>query len=156
MKVQAPRSLLVKHVMIAKPIAVGASATPRELARILTAHSVSGVPVLDDGGHVIGVVSKTDLLQWCVKGGLGFGASNLLTSLANGVSGTRIEAIDLGIVADFMSTRPITARPDEPLTEAAQRMVQHRVHRLIVVDEAGALRGIVTSMDLLKVYPAAA
>ncbi|MCI0630401.1 MAG: CBS domain-containing protein [Phycisphaerales bacterium] len=149
-------SMLVKDAMIAKPISIVASASPRELARALIDHGISGVPVVDDDGEVIGVVSKTDLLQWCVRGGLGFGASDLLSSLADGGTGARLEAIDLGIVADFMTETPLTAEPDEPLSVVARRMAEYQVHRLIVIDEVGRLQGIITSMDLLRVFPAAA
>src|SRR5688572_19622812 len=128
MTVQVDRTMLVKNVMSAGPIAVASTATPRELARVLIEHEVSGVPVVNRAGEVVGVVSKTDLLQWCVRGGLGFGAADLLASLAESVSGTRLEAIDLGIVADFMSSQPLTIDPEESLSDAAKRMAEHRVH----------------------------
>jgi CBS domain-containing protein len=145
----------VKDVMCTQPIAIEPAATARQLARLLLEHGVSGVPVVDRQRRAIGVVSKTDLLQWCVKGGLGFGAGDLLLSLAEGGNGTRVEAVDLGIVADFMTNQPITIRPHQPLAEAARLMWSNHVHRLIVVDDAGRLQGILTSMDLLKAYPAA-
>jgi CBS domain-containing protein len=142
--------------MASKPITIGESATPRELARVLIERGISGVPVVDGGGRVVGVVSKTDLLQWCVKGGLGFGVANLLSSLADGGIGTRLEAIDLGIVSDFMTATPLTAAEDESLSDVAHRMAEHHVHRLIVVDDASRLQGVVTSMDLLRAFPTAA
>lgn len=132
------------------PISVDPVATPRELARVLTDHAISGVPVVDKAARVVGVVSKTDLLQWCLKGGLGFGAANLLESLAEGGAGTRIDAIDLGIVADFMSDRLITASPDDSIADVAYRMTEHRIHRVVVVDDRGRLLGIVTTFDVLK------
>jgi CBS domain-containing protein len=150
---QAEQTLCVKDVMTTRPISVRASATPRELARVLTEHEISGVPVVDERKRVVGVVSKTDLLQWCVKGGLGFGATNLLTSLAEGGAGTRFGPVDLGIVADFMTIKPLTAAPDESLGTIAHRMAEYRVHRLIVTDSEGRLKGIVTSMDLLRAFP---
>ena len=156
MRVQLQPTMLVKDVMASKPITIGLSATPRELARVLIEHGISGVPVIDARGRVVGVVSKTDLLQWCVKGGLGFGVANLLSSLAEGGIGSRLEAIDLGIVSDFMTATPLTATEDETLSEVAHRMAQHHVHRLIVVDDVGRLQGVITSMDLLRVFPTAA
>jgi CBS domain-containing protein len=144
---------IVRDIMTPFPIAVRSNATPRELARILTEHEISGVPVIEGDNIVIGVVSKSDLLQWCVRGGLGFGASNLLVSLAEGGNGTRLEAFDLAIVADFMTSTAITAQPCEQVWVIAERMVKHQVHRVIVVDGEGRLQGIVTSMDLLRVFP---
>jgi CBS domain-containing protein len=148
----APR---VRDLMSTSMIAAQPSASPRQLARMLLEHRISGVPVIDLQGHVVGVVSKTDLLQWCAKGGLGFGAGNLLESLAESSSGTRPEAVDLGIVSDFMTSNPLTIGPGESLREAARLMAERQVHRLIVVDERGGLQGILTSMDVLKAYASA-
>jgi len=144
--------ICVRDVMTVNPVYVTAITTPRQLAQVLVENDISGVPVVNGGNHVIGVVSKTDLLQWCVKGGLGFGASDLLRRLADG-GGTRVQPEDLGIVADFMNSSPLTASPDEPLTEVAHRMARKRVHRLIVLNEDGSLLGIITSLDLLEAYP---
>jgi CBS domain-containing protein len=149
----ATRPLVAFDVMTSNPISIRANATPRDLARILTEREISGVPVVDETNLVIGVVSKSDLLQWCVRGGLGFGASNLLLSLAEGGDGTRLEAVDLGIVADFMTCKPVTAEAGESLANIARRMAENRVHRVIIVDTRGHLQGIVTSMDLLRVFP---
>ncbi len=136
--------------MTSNPLSVRPSTTPRELARVLTDHAISGVPVVDASSHVVGVVSKTDLLQWCLRGGLGFGTANLLQSLADGGTGTRVDAVDLGIVADFMSDVPLTASPEEPIPDVARRMRDHHVHRVIVVDERNLLIGVVTAFDLLR------
>ena len=148
----ATNSLRVRDLMTSKPIAVDVSTTPRELARLLTEHAISGVPVVDTTRRVVGVVSRTDLLQWCVKGGLGFGAANLLEALAYGGAGTRMDALDLGIVADFMTSSPVTALPDEPIRDVAQRMRARRIHRAIVVDADSRLAGVLTTFDLLQAF----
>jgi CBS domain-containing protein len=144
-----PGNLHVRDFMTSDPICVGLSTTPRELARLLTDHAISGVPVVDAQHQVIGVVSRTDLLQWCLRGGLGFGSQNILQSLAEGGTGTRVEAVDLGIVSDFMTTSLITASPDEPVSQVARRMREKHVHRVVVVDAAGRLVGVLTTFDLL-------
>lgn len=146
----------VKDVMTLDPISVDASISARELARVLTDNNISGVPVVDVQDRVIGVVSKTDLLQWCVTGGLGFGADNLLPNLSAKRSASRAESEDLGIVEDFMSSEPILATVDESVDSIAHRMAEEKVHRIIVVDGDGCLIGIVTSLDLLRVFPKSA
>jgi CBS domain-containing protein len=153
MTVKLSTCMTVKNVMTSDPISVEPSVSARELARVLTDNNISGVPVVDVQDRVVGVVSKTDLLQWCVTGGLGFGAENLLPNLSAGRSTRRAETEDLGIVEDFMSGEPILATADEPLESIARRMAEEKVHRIIVVDAHGCLVGIVTSLDLLKVYP---
>lgn len=150
MQLRSSNPFRVRDFMSANPISVGESTTPRELARVLIDHSISGVPVVDLAAHVVGVVSKTDLLHWCLRGGLGFGASNLLQSLADGGVGTRVDVVDLGIVADFMSDEPLMVSPDDAIPDVAQRMRDHHVHRVIVVDEQHRLLGVVTTFDLLR------
>ena len=149
-KLDAPLKSTVRDFMTRDPISVGESTTPRELARVLIEHAISGVPVVDAASRVVGVVSKTNLLEWCIRGGLGFGMANPLQSLAESEAGTRVNAIDLGIVADFMTVSPLlTAGPDESIAAVARSMREHHMHRVIVVDEAGHLIGVLTTFDLL-------
>jgi CBS domain-containing protein len=139
--------------MTRDPISVTADISAKELARILADNQISGAPVVDQQDRVIGVVSRTDLLQWCVSGGLGLGAGDLLPTLASGrvPRGTRPD--DLGIVEDFMTEEAITCTADTPVAIVAKRMADERVHRVIVLDSDGCLEGVVTSLDVLKVFP---
>lgn len=140
----------IQDVMTPNPIFVHADATPRQVARLFVEHNISGVPVVDHQRRVIGVVSKTDLLNWCVRGGLGFGAPDPLQQLADNGIGTRVQIADLGIVTDFMTNHPLTAGPNDLLSDAAVRMGEHGVHRLIVVDEQDQLLGVITSLDVMR------
>jgi CBS domain-containing protein len=63
--------------------------------------------------------------------------------------------VDLGIVADFMTSAPITIGPDSSVAEAARRVAQHHIHRLIVMSADNKLMGVVTSLDLLRAFPSA-
>ena len=60
--------LKAKDVMTADPVCVSPSTRIRELARVFEEHEISGVPVTDQEGKVIGVVSKTDLIRRCSEG----------------------------------------------------------------------------------------
>ncbi|MFD4319063.1 CBS domain-containing protein [Streptomyces sp. NPDC058548] len=99
-------------------------ATPfRQVARMLAEHEISGVPVVDEDDHVIGVVSESDLL-----------ARRELTA------------------RDLMTTPAVTVHAEETVADAARLMVRRGVDRLPVVDEEERLVGIVTRRDLLCVY----
>jgi CBS domain-containing protein len=147
------KELRVRDIMTRDPVSVTPDITARELARTLADNQISGVPVVDPQDRVIGVVSRTDLLQWCVTGGLGLGAGDLLPSLASRRDRKRNMPDDLGIVEDFMSDEPISCTADSPISAVAQRMAEERVHRVIVLDADGCLLGVVTSLDVLKAYP---
>ncbi|WP_328946450.1 CBS domain-containing protein [Streptomyces sp. NBC_00250] len=95
----------------------------KEVAKLLAEHDITGVPVVDDDDHVVGVVSESDLL-----------ARDELT-------------------ARGLMTRPaITVHAEETVADAARLMVRRGVERLPVVDEEERLVGIVTRRDLLCVY----
>jgi CBS domain-containing protein len=151
-KAKSRTAACIKDVMTKNPVTVDPSTTARELARILTDNEISGVPVVNGEERVIGVVSRTDLLQWIVTGGLGVSPDDWFDRLAAGKPGER-RPEDMGIVEDFMSTEAVTAGPEEAVSTVAARMAQERIHRVIVVDEKGFLLGIVTSLDLLRVFP---
>ncbi|MHC4768078.1 MAG: CBS domain-containing protein [Planctomycetota bacterium] len=155
MAVRTKAPQLVKDVMTADPICIGADTSARELARILESNGISGVPVVDSLHRIIGVASKTDLLRRCVEGPLGSRPGSFFESLAEGLgTGTDMDPEELGVVEDFMTTEPVTCRPDEGLGVVARRMAEENVHRIIVVDQRRHVVGIVTSLDLLREFPA--
>jgi CBS domain-containing protein len=126
-----------------------------ELAEILEGNGISGVPVVDVQERVVGVVSRTDLLHRCMDGPRGSGAESFFAALAQGLEGgSDIDPEELGTVEEFMSVDPVTARPDEPIAVVARRMAEERVHRVVVVDDEQHAIGMVTTLDLLKVFPA--
>jgi CBS domain-containing protein len=155
MSVRTKAPQLVKDVMTADPICIGADTSARELARILESNGISGVPVVDPLNRIIGVASKTDLLRRCVEGPLGSRPGSFFESLAEGLgTGSDMDREELGAVEDFMTTEPVTGRPDEALGVVAHRMAEENVHRIIVVDQRRHVVGIVTSLDVLREFPA--
>ena len=154
MKLETTTSKQVTDIMTRDPVRVTADTTAHELARVLEANEISGVPVVDELDRVIGVISKTDLLRRCVEGPVGSRPGTVLESLAEGLgSGGDLDPESLGTVEEFMSTDPVTAFRDETIGAVARRMAEERVHRVIVVDEGQHVLGIVTSLDLLKAFP---
>lgn len=140
----------IEQVMTTDPISVEGGMTASELAVILDENEISGAPVVDALDHVIGVVSRTDLLHRCVEGPLGSRPGTFLSSIAEGTGGT-LDPDSLGTVSEFMNPEPVTAQPGESITSVARRMHEERVHRVIVVDANGHLLGVVTSLDMLAV-----
>ncbi len=134
--------------MMRNPASVRASASPRHLAALLLKHRVSGLPVVNSDGRVVGDVSLVDLLKWCLKSGVGFGEADVLEALAHG--GARPEAVDFATVADFMTHEPAVADVDEWLGEAAHRMAESDADRLVVLDRHGKLGGVLTRTDVLR------
>jgi len=149
------KPLLVRDVMTRKPICVDLGTTLRELAQTLAGNDISGVPVVGSDGRLVGVASKTDVVRRCTEGEfeqpVGYVFELLSAELG---SESDLLAEPPIVVDDFMSTEPVTAGPDEPVAAVARRMADERVHRVVVVDAERRPIGIVTSLDLLRVFPA--
>lgn len=146
-------TLCASDVMIADPICVEPSATLRQLARILDEYDISGAPVVDPQGRVIGVVSKTDLIRRCAQGIVDVPPA-LLFEVLGEQSDEEAELIPepLVCVQDFMSEDPLTVAPETSAESVARIMFESRVHRVIVVDDDRMPLGVITSLDLLGVF----
>lgn len=136
----------VSDVMTRTVVAVKRGARFKEIVSTMAQWKVSAVPVLEDEGRVIGVVSEADLLpkeEFRDSSPSRFEQRRRLEDLAKAGAVTAEE---------LMSTPPVTVRPDTPLPQAARTMAVHRLKRLPVTDEEGGLQGIVSRSDLLKVF----
>ena len=146
--------LMAKDVMVSEPVCVEPSMTIRQLARILEENEISGAPVVDKEGHVIGVVSKTDLIRRCSEGTRDIPPAYLVEVLSAD-SGDDEDVIpeSLVCVEDFMTRDAVMVTPNTPVGYLAQLMFEKRIHRVVVVDHDKFPVGIVTSLDLLGVFP---
>lgn len=148
--------LRARDVMTADPVCAKPSMTIRDLARLFEEHEVSGLPVVDHQGTVIGVVSKTDLIRRCAEGTDDLPPAYLFEVLSEqGEEDETAEVIPepLVCVEDFMTEDPLTVSPDVPAAAVAKLMYENRIHRVIVVDGGKYPIGIITSMDLLSAFP---
>jgi CBS domain-containing protein len=138
----------VKDVMTRSVITVEPRTTLKDVARLMVQRRVSGMPVIDDDGSVLGVVSEGDILAK-ERGRAGNGS--LLDHLLE-VNGSETVKHDARDAADAMTSPPVTIRPDRPVAEAASMMLDRCVNRLPVVDRHGNLVGIVTRADLVRAF----
>jgi CBS-domain-containing membrane protein len=136
-------------VMVSKVITVGPDTTVREIAHILLTNRISAVPVLDELGVLVGIVSEGDLIHR-VEAGTERRDSWWLSFMAD--KGTlahdflKSHAVK---AADVMTKRVITADPTLPLGEVASLLEKHRIKRVPIVKE-GKLLGIVSRANLLQ------
>jgi CBS-domain-containing membrane protein len=137
----------VKDVMTRTVVVVRDSTPFKELVRRMQEHRVSAVPVVDEDGRAIGIVSEADLI---------LKEDPYLEGDAHLFERRRLrlerEKHSAGTAAALMTSPAITVRPDAPLGEAARLMTGHGVKRLPVVGPDGRVVGIVSRADLLKVF----
>jgi CBS domain-containing protein len=108
----------------------------REFEELLAGEEISGAPVTDGDGRVLGIASKTDVIETLIQ---------------------RIpDAFELGPelrVADVMTPGAVCVGPDATLVEVARAMVDGRLHRVLVSD-GERLLGIITALDVLRAVAA--
>ncbi|MDQ0757822.1 CBS domain-containing protein [Streptomyces canus] len=125
----------------------------KEVARLLTGHRISGLPVVDEDDKVIGVISETDLMarQAAIPDPFGPAHRRRLVSLTRGVRRQAVKA-KARTAGRLMTAPPVVVHADDTIVEAARTMARHQVERLPVLDETDRLVGIVTRRDLLQVF----
>ncbi len=134
----------VREVMTSDAVSVAEDAAFKDIVRVMTERRISGLPVVDAEGVVVGVVSQIDLLHMAAQ-------SRSRGGWRLSPSRRRVGAAD-PVAADLMTKPALTVEARAPLAEAIHLVVRHEIERLPVVDEAGRLVGIVSAGDLLRVY----
>ncbi|MFE6740420.1 CBS domain-containing protein [Streptomyces tubercidicus] len=122
------RHRTVADLMTPEAVVVQRGTTFKEIARLLDEYDITAVPVLDEDGQPVGVVSEADLLR---------------RQIAK-LGATSAEAI--------MTSPAVVARPEWSVVEAAKTMEKKKVKRLPVVDDSGRLIGVISRSDLVQLF----
>lgn len=110
--------------MIVDPVTISNTAQVSEALKIMERFSISGVPVVDDGGLLVGIITNRDL---------------------------RFETRTDISVSEVMTPQPLVTVPvGTTLEEAKVKLQKHRIEKLLVVDENGHLKGLITVKDIQK------
>jgi len=140
---------VVRDVMSAPPVSVRTTLSFKELAARLRELAVSGFPVVDEQGRLVGVVSEADMLAKEALDGRPHGTHGVIVRLLHSGQLRKAEGITVG---DLMTSPAVTVGPDDAVERAARRMHARGLRRLPVVDADGRLIGIVSQSDVLAVY----
>ena len=136
-------------IMTRDVIAVGPEARVAEIAGILLATRISGVPVLD-GDRLVGIVSEGDLVRR-VEAGTAPRYSGWLALFMSSSSVADEYVHTHGRHArDVMTPEVVSVHDDAPVAEIAELLEWRRIKRVPVLDAAGAVVGIITRANLLK------
>jgi len=139
----------VQDLMTTNVLTVPTSAPLKDAAALLASHRISGLPVVDDNRHVLGVLSEGDILF--KESGPPERPSMLERLLAVPSIGFDPK-LGARTVGEAMSAPALTIGPRRPVTEAATTMIEEGVNRLPVVDDEKHLIGIVTRADLVRAF----
>ena len=128
--------LLVADLMTIDPVVVAVDASIEDAARLLHANSITGLPVVDPFGSLVGVISQTDIV-----GVLDSRVGSVVRSNRTGLR-----------VGELMSSPAVTVSMMGSVVEAAGLMVGSRIHRLVAVDDAGRPVGVLSAIDLVRIF----
>lgn len=146
-----PARLCAKDVMTAPVVSVRPETAVKDVAAFMVTYRISGVPVVNSEGELVGIVTEADQLQKESgvhrQDGTGFwkGLPQLRGARANR---RKTEGV---VAADVMSAPVITVEAETPLREVASLMVRRKINRVPVMQE-GRLVGIVSRNDVMRVF----
>ena len=128
----------VSNWMTPDPITVKLDTTLPEVHQIMVSEEIRRLPVVDEKGCLIGIVTLGD-----VRGA----QPSPATSLSIWEMNYLLSSLD---VEKIMTPDPITVHPDQTIGEAARIMLENRISGLPVTDEEGCLVGIITESDIFS------
>jgi CBS-domain-containing membrane protein len=118
-------------IMTPGPVSLHATATVTEATTFLTEKAFGAAVVIDEAGHPLGVVTKTDVLVHARQRKPG------------------LEPDDTP-VTEFMTPAVFSVRPDTPARSVVEQLLALNVHHLFVSDPAGVIVGVISPVDVLK------
>ena len=137
----------VKEVMTKKVITINKKATLKEAAKILIKNKISGAPVVDEKGNLVGLVSEKDLYKALYPTHAEFYESPGLWVDLDRLEEKTKEASDK-IVEGLMTGETLTVNQDTSVMQVGSMMLVRGIHRVIVTDQEGKIIGIVTRRDI--------
>ncbi|MBI1977801.1 MAG: CBS domain-containing protein [Candidatus Omnitrophica bacterium] len=158
------KPLLAKDIMHRDVIKVSWNMPISELAQLFEEKNITGAPVIDDFGKLIGVVSETDVIRYDAS--QPHSRENPHSYFQSDLEGEGDDEKDLlsetkefedesvlreKTVEDIMTPWTISTQEDAQISEVAKMMVERHVHRVLIVDGKSQLKGIVTTMDIARV-----
>lgn len=138
-----------RDVMVSPVITLRPSDTVKTAARLFLEKGISGAPVVDDKGHVVGMISEGDLLHRAEAGTERHHSWWLRTFLSSESLAAGYVQSHGRLVSDVMTRKVLSALPDTPLHEIARLMENNRVKRLPVIAN-GKLVGLVSRANLMQ------
>ncbi|MBU0665306.1 MAG: CBS domain-containing protein [Proteobacteria bacterium] len=144
--------LTARDIMTRDIITVTEESTIKELARILTSNQISGVPVINDSGKLVGVVTESDLIFQTKKVHI----PTVITILDSvfylenpDKMGDEMKKMAGTKVKDILTSSPITVTEETPLDEIATIMSEKSLHTLPVVNKE-TLVGVIGKKDIIR------
>jgi CBS domain-containing protein len=136
----------VKDLMTREVVTISPEASLREVAATFLQHAISGAPVCDAEGHVLGVISQRDIVR--KERGAAYPSGGLLSRFRAAGAPAKPEARTAG---EAMTQPAVTVSAFTSVAGAARLMLEQGVHRLPVISQ-DKVCGIITETDLMRAF----
>ncbi|MFN0084109.1 MAG: HPP family protein [Blastocatellia bacterium] len=120
-------TLYASDVMIDDVLTVSESTPLKEVARMFVERKITGAPVVNAEGELVGVISETDIIR----------------------KTNNIGAWSPSTAGQIMTKPAVTVSPGDTLQRVCELMYNRRIHRVVAADGA-RIRGIITTMDIMR------
>ncbi len=127
-------ALIVADLMSDEPIVVAFDAPIEQAERLMRTYRVGGLPVVDNGGHLVGVISQTDFMYLRDPE-----VSRLIHHRNSGIR-----------VGEVMSRPPVCVEMTTPIADAARMMRDELIHRVVVIDDSQRPIGVLSASDFVS------
>ena len=148
--------IMTKNVTCANP-----DMKINELDKLFIDQRITGAPVVDENGNLVGVVSKSDIVNYDHKKGMHASSMNdyyestglASQQMTDDFIETETPSLVDATVKDLMITDVLTGNPDDTIQHLAKTMYEKRIHRMVIA-KGKKVAGIVSTLDILKVVGA--
>lgn len=148
--------IMTKNVTCANP-----DMKINELDKLFIDQRITGAPVVDENGNLVGVVSKSDIVNYDHKKGMHASSMNdyyestglVSQQMTDDFIETEIPSLVDATVKDLMITDVLTGNLDDTIQHLAKTMCEKRIHRMVIA-KGKKVVGIVSTLDILKVVGA--
>lgn len=146
-------ALQARDLMTPHAVTIDGHARLREALNLMQSHKITALPVIDNQRRPIGVLSQTDIMRHLYENPEyslievdyfeeDFPEGGLMRFDPS-------ENQDLAVI-DIMTPMIFSFGPDTPLKTVVEEMLNRKVHRIFVIDDEGALAGVISSLDLVR------
>jgi CBS domain-containing protein len=144
------RTLIARDVMTSPVATVRPDTSIPEVARLLTERRISGAPVVDEHGNLLGIITESDLL-FKEAGPAGLPKVAFYLPARSHEIQQQVRRYEGKVAADVMTSEVVTADEETPLRVLAATMVRRSINRIPIVRH-GQVIGIVSRNDVLKAF----
>ncbi len=147
---------LAKDIMTESAFSVKKNSNVKAALDLLAENNISGLPVVDDAGKVVGIISGSDILRYSQQKNVvpktsssfwvsPYTETDDIASIRDG-----FEILHRTSVDHVMTKKAYTVKEDTPVSDIAKLMISRSINRVPVVDSDGKLVGIISRADLVK------